>query len=1027
MSDRGRGRGGGQHQGRGRVRGRGRGRGHFATASATPTCPGKPIGGRTSEHEAVGSSSSASRPSLEGAQIAVSEYGTRARRRGEEEVCDKSERMGRCEAAAKGISELSLSCSPTSPLTGQALQRSQLSVPRTEPALGAVTGQAKASSCPVEGANPPTVSPSQPATSASTQAVEKRSGSGFRPPDRPGFGSVGRLIALRANRFKVSLSDKPTLAVIYHYDVKFSPELKPQRIGNDVIEEWVKKYARKLGGLRPVFDGKANLYVSRQLPEEEASYDVSFKIREDEKETNYTVTVKYAAAIPVQKLKDALAGRIQSCPQEVIQALDIIMRMTARVTLTTIGRSVFGSGPRESLGQGREMWIGYYQTVRPNLWGVDLTVDVSATAFYEERFIDEYLCEVMGWSGIRGSLSPRDRERFLVEIKGVRVVATHLPYFRKFTVCDVTKEPADKLSFDLDQEGGGSIKCTVARYFQDKYNRRLKYPSLPCLQVAPKEKKRFFPMEVCRIAPKQRCLKKLPEKLVAAMIKKTARPPAERQAQIMNFVSDANFNRDPYISQFGITVDIKMCELKGRVLPPPQLQYGGNRNLVTPRDGVWDMRGNLFLEGKRVTNWALLCFVSGGGRGGERGGGRGGRGRSGYGGGGGREGIHQCCCYTLSSQLQRISKDHAMPVVQDPVFHQHADNERQLESLFRVMKQECPNIELVVAILPQQQYNCKDIYSELKRLGDLEHEIPSQCVVDKIAKDSKPQVLSNLCLKINAKLGGINVAVPKISRCPTFKPDEAVIFFGADVTHPSPGTARDESMPSIAAVVGSIDNKACKYACQVRSQASKKEIITELQGMVRELLVEYFKRTNLKPTRVIFYRDGVSEGQFSEVLVEELRAIQRACSSLEVNYRPGITMVVVQKRHHTRFFPVDKRDGVGKSGNIPPGTVVDRVVVHPIQFDFFLCSHQGIQGTSRPTYYHVLWDDNNFTADDLQMLTYQLCHVYVRCTRSVSLPAPVYYAHLAAYRARCYPRMSHPASSSASPRKYSTMKMMYFT
>ena len=154
------------------------------------------------------------------------------------------------------------------------------------------------------------------------------------------------------------------------------------------------------------------------------------------------MTVKYAAAIPVQKLKDALAGRIQSCPQEVIQALDIIMRMTARVTLTTIGRSVFGSGPRESLGQGREMWIGYYQTVRPNLWGVDLTVDgwwhvliklklnisvyilnlVSATAFYEERFIDEYLCEVMGWSGIRGSLSPRDRERFLVEIKGEKFV-----------------------------------------------------------------------------------------------------------------------------------------------------------------------------------------------------------------------------------------------------------------------------------------------------------------------------------------------------------------------------------------------------------------------------------------------------------------------------------------------------------------------------------------------------------------------------------------------------------------------------
>ena len=59
-----------------------------------------------------------------------------------------------------------------------------------------------------------------------------------------------------------------------------------------------------------------------------------------------------------------------------------------------------------------------------------------------------------------------------------------------------------------------------------------------------------------------------------------------------------------------------------------------------------------------------------------------------------------------------------------------------------------------------------------------------------------------------------------------------------------------------------------------------------------------------------------------------------------------------------------------------------------------------MQGTSRPSHYHVLWDDNAFSADDLQMLTYQLCHTYVRCTRSVSIPAPAYYAHLVAFRAR---------------------------
>ena len=82
------------------------------------------------------------------------------------------------------------------------------------------------------------------------------------------------------------------------------------------------------------------------------------------------------------------------------------------------------------------------------------------------------------------------------------------------------------------------------------------------------------------------------------------------------------------------------------------------------------------------------------------------------------------------------------------------------------------------------------------------------------------------------------------------------------------------------------------------------------------------------------------------------------------------------------------------------GTIVDVGITHPTEFDFYLCSHAGIQGTSRPSHYHVLWDDNDMSADQLQQLTYQMCHTYARCTRSVSIPAPAYYAHLVAMRAR---------------------------
>ncbi len=74
-------------------------------------------------------------------------------------------------------------------------------------------------------------------------------------------------------------------------------------------------------------------------------------------------------------------------------------------------------------------------------------------------------------------------------------------------------------------------------------------------------------------------------------------------------------------------------------------------------------------------------------------------------------------------------------------------------------------------------------------------------------------------------------------------------------------------------------------------------------------------------------------------------------------------------------------------------------------------------GTSRPALYQVLHDEIGFTSDEIQQLTYwvkfliifrknkfffQLCHIDARCSKSVSIPAPVHYAHLAAYASRTF-------------------------
>jgi len=156
--------------------------------------------------------------------------------------------------------------------------------------------------------------------------------------------------------------------------------------------------------------------------------------------------------------------------------------------------------------------------------------------------------------------------------------------------------------------------------------------------------------------------------------------------------------------------------------------------------------------------------------------------------------------------------------------------------------------------------------------------------------------------------------------------------------------------------------------------------------------------------KVIVYRDGVSKGQYAIVLNTEYAAFVAAFAKLygASSKHPKVTIVVVGKRHHTRFYPTTTQDADGRTGNCQPGTVVDRGVTGERIFDWFLVAHQGLQGTSKPAHYVVIKDDNQLGADQLQKLTHNLCYTFGRATRSVSICPPAYYADILCERGRCY-------------------------
>lgn len=52
------------------------------------------------------------------------------------------------------------------------------------------------------------------------------------------------------------------------------------------------------------------------------------------------------------------------------------------------------------------------------------------------------------------------------------------------------------------------------------------------------------------------------------------------------------------------------------------------------------------------------------------------------------------------------------------------------------------------------------------------------------------------------------------------------------------------------------------------------------------------------------YRDGVGDGQLDTVAKYEVKQLLATFKTIEINYQPTLTVIVVQKRINTRLFEI---------------------------------------------------------------------------------------------------------------------------
>ncbi|CAB4411771.1 unnamed protein product [Rhizophagus irregularis] len=198
------------------------------------------------------------------------------------------------------------------------------------------------------------------------------------------------------------------------------------------------------------------------------------------------------------------------------------------------------------------------------------------------------------------------------------------------------------------------------------------------------------------------------------------------------------------------------------------------------------------------------------------------------------------------------------------------------------------------------------IYGEIKRIGDTQLGVPTQCILLKrlARKNGIDQICSNIFLKVNAKLGGQNVILTNDQI--DFVSSELTMILGADIFH----SGRGDNRPSIAAVCASLDSKATRYAGRFSvNKDPRNEIIEDFKGIVINLLCVFYQRNQVLLRKILFYRDGVGETQFQHVKTYEVKALKDVFAIL---YRkkgiiPDLNWaIVIQEQWLTEQFSLNK-------------------------------------------------------------------------------------------------------------------------
>lgn len=319
------------------------------------------------------------------------------------------------------------------------------------------------------------------------------------------------------------------------------------------------------------------------------------------------------------------------------------------------------------------------------------------------------------------------------------------------------------------------------------------------MYIYSRDKESWFPPERLVVMPWQIYRRVLSGNLQATMIGHAKYRP-ERYRELVQGEGLASLESLNY-DGFPLVVNPRMLAVACSTLNAPEIAYRETNPVAT--DSTWNLKHHRFLQSYEGRPFYYKIFTIRG------------------------EHIPQGHLDSYRTAFEIQIRDRG---VGDPQYGGQMSIARTEEEMTHELNQHFSQKEIPTMILILKEKN-QNVYSTFKYLCDRKYGYPSIVITEKpnirvgekgkkfLNKAGLPQYFGNVMMKANLKTGGLNHSAKGVEM---YLKDTLIL--GADVTHPGPGALI--GTPSIAAIVGSVENRGGKFLGSLRLQSKENKEVS---------------------------------------------------------------------------------------------------------------------------------------------------------------------------------------------------------